>query len=198
MTSTKNLKVMENLVGSNGSRRLIINNDFIHYDDKLEVFVRRTNDIDIFVSKHITAYSFLENYKDCYLMLLDLGIHYKLLNEIFIVDGTETINSLHELRLFVKRTQESLRRPKADFCSIEDVAFLELLRKQPKWEVLRFTAAKFEETQEQLDKISKVYFMVTDDATKCFFRNIEYADTGETININLLTDAPVSKMDAFD
>lgn len=198
MENTRNLKIIENLVDSEGDRRLLINADFIYYDNKLEVFVRRANDIDIFVSKHITAYSFLENYKDCYLMLLDLGIDYKVLNEIFIVDGTETVDSLHELRLFMKRTQESLRRPKADFCSVEDIAFLEVLRRYPKAEAVRSSIANFEKAQKQLSEIGKLYFMVTDDDTKCFFKNTEYSNHGATITVNLLTDAPVTKMDAFD
>lgn len=191
------LKYIKTEIDSNGSRRLELNYNWIKYDYNSNIFILSKDNKTLALSKPIDHYKYLETYKDVYVMLLDLGLDYRLLNEIFIVNGSEKIDSLHEIRLYAKRTQESLRRGKSDFSSPEDVEFLGELRDNPIGYAIKQVKEQFEETLNNLNKIGTVGFFQGDTTKVSHYKDLTYDEQMATIVIELSAEIPVTGMNIF-
>lgn len=191
------LKHLKTEVDSNCSRRLELNFNWIKYDYNLKIFILSRDNATVTVSKRMDHYNYLATYKDVYLMLLDLGLDYKLLNEIFIVNGSERIDSLHEIRLYAKRTQESLRRGKSDFSSPEDVEFLGELRDNPRGYAVKYAKEKFEEVLGNLDRIGAVGFSQGDKGKVSRYKDLAYNEKENAIIIDLSAELSITGMNMF-
>lgn len=191
------LKHIKTEIDSGGSRRLELNYNCIKYDYNSDIFILTRDNRPTALSKLIDYYNYLETYKDIYILLLDLGVDYQLLSEIFIVDGSERIDSLHEIRLYAKRTQESLRRCKSDFSSPEDVEFLGELRDNPIGYAIKHAKEKFEETLNNVSKLGTVGFSQGDTTKISHYKGLVYNEQTGTVIIELSEEMPVNGMNIF-
>ena len=81
---TEYLNEIDSTSGKYANRELKINDVRIFYHNKLELFLIRFNDGKVKASNDDNYYHYLKGYKDIYKLLLELGIDYKIVNEVFL------------------------------------------------------------------------------------------------------------------
>lgn len=193
-----NLKVLENSVNPKGLHTLVLNEDSIYYDKNLEVFIRRSNDLKIRVSQNIAEYENLKTYGDCYCMLLDLGVNHKVLKEIFLPEDTEEIDSLCQIRKFAERTQESLQVVNSDFCSEDDIEFLDELKKHPNKLALIYSMEKVSEVITEASDSFEINYSIENNEDMYIHKGITCTDEKDKIIIELGKCAQITQMGSFN
>ena len=191
------LKEIASESGAYSDNELQINGDTLYYSEKLEIFVRVDQHHNVVVSKNIASYDHLKTYADIYRMLTDLDFNSNLINEIFLASDNEVKSPLYFVRIFINAVRKGLNYHTVEFKTQANMMFLEELELKPNLASFMSVTDKLHKAITNAQGIAAVKFIVTDDNTEHFYKEIHSNPEQKKININLLIDYPTEKMKAF-
>ena len=191
------LREVANESGAYSENELQINEDTLYYCVKLEIFVRVDQHHNVVVSKNIASYACLETYADIYRMLIDLDFDSDVINEIFLTDDSSSENPLYFVGVFANVIRKELNHARLEFKTQANKIFLEELAIKPNLACFMAVTDKLHKAITKAQSLATVKFVVTDDDTAHFYKEIYSSPEQKSININLLVDCPTDEWKVF-
>lgn len=194
---TDHLKEIDSSSGKYSNRELKINGMEIFYHKELEVFLLRLPNGKVKASKEDIDYNYLRDHKSIYKFLLDLGVDYKVINEIFLTNRNDYHNApIVFVHIFAKRFQESIDFDKTDFNTEENVKFLDELESNPTMMLTEHYNKYFTEEFKEIGNNIPIAFSNRDDGNAVsYFADADYSDSENKIYINTVVSYTSKKAD---